>query len=99
MQSLERICVLTVCNPQQSGVAASLRTLTDAAANAGSPTKRCAPAALDHPTGTFGSRGRVDILVNCAAAVGGQGKPPTLVEITNEPFFADMNIKVLGVSA
>jgi NAD(P)-dependent dehydrogenase (short-subunit alcohol dehydrogenase family) len=25
-----------------------------------------------------------------------QGKPPTLAEITNEPFFADMNVKVLG---
>jgi hypothetical protein len=33
--------------------------------------------------------------VNCAAAVGGQGKPPTLAEITNEPFFADMNVKVM----
>jgi NAD(P)-dependent dehydrogenase (short-subunit alcohol dehydrogenase family) len=39
---------------------------------------------------------RVDILVNCAATVGGQSKPPTLAEITNEPFFADMNVKVLG---
>jgi len=44
----------------------------------------------------LGEFGRVDILVNCAAAVGGQGKPPTLAEITNEPFFADMNVKVLG---
>jgi NAD(P)-dependent dehydrogenase (short-subunit alcohol dehydrogenase family) len=43
----------------------------------------------------LGGFGRVDILVNCAAAVGGQGKPPTLVEITNEAFFADMNVKVL----
>jgi hypothetical protein len=41
---------------------------------------------LDHPTGTFGLRGRVDILVNRAAAVGGQGNPPTLAEITNERF-------------
>jgi NAD(P)-dependent dehydrogenase (short-subunit alcohol dehydrogenase family) len=40
--------------------------------------------------------GRVDILVNCAAAVGGQGKPPTLSEITNEAFWADMNVKVMG---
>ena len=44
----------------------------------------------------LGEFGRVDILVNCAAAVGGQGKPPTLAEIANEPFFADMNVKVLG---
>ena len=44
----------------------------------------------------FSDFGRVDILVNCAAAVGGQGKPPTLAEITNEAFFADMNVKVMG---
>jgi NAD(P)-dependent dehydrogenase (short-subunit alcohol dehydrogenase family) len=46
--------------------------------------------------GVLGGFGRVDILVNCAAAVGGQGKPPTLAEITNEAFFADINVKVLG---
>jgi NAD(P)-dependent dehydrogenase (short-subunit alcohol dehydrogenase family) len=28
--------------------------------------------------------------------VGGQCKPPTLAEITNDPFFADMNVKVMG---
>jgi NAD(P)-dependent dehydrogenase (short-subunit alcohol dehydrogenase family) len=44
----------------------------------------------------LGDFGRVDILVNCAAAVGGQGKPQTLAEVTNEPFFADMNVKVAG---
>jgi NAD(P)-dependent dehydrogenase (short-subunit alcohol dehydrogenase family) len=44
----------------------------------------------------LGEFGRVDILVNCAAAVGGVGKPPKLAEITNEPFFADMNVKVMG---
>jgi NAD(P)-dependent dehydrogenase (short-subunit alcohol dehydrogenase family) len=44
----------------------------------------------------FSEFGRVDILVNCAAAVGGQGKPPTLAEITTEAFFADMNVKVMG---
>jgi NAD(P)-dependent dehydrogenase (short-subunit alcohol dehydrogenase family) len=43
-----------------------------------------------------GDFGRVDILVNCAAAVGGVGRPPKLAEITNEPFFADMNVKVMG---
>jgi NAD(P)-dependent dehydrogenase (short-subunit alcohol dehydrogenase family) len=47
-------------------------------------------------TQAFSDFGRVDILVNCAAAVGGQGKPPTLAEITNEAFFADMNVKVMG---
>jgi NAD(P)-dependent dehydrogenase (short-subunit alcohol dehydrogenase family) len=45
-------------------------------------------------TQVLGEFDRIDILVNCAAAVGGQGKPPTLAEITNEPFFADMNVKV-----
>jgi NAD(P)-dependent dehydrogenase (short-subunit alcohol dehydrogenase family) len=43
-----------------------------------------------------GEFGRVDILVNAAAAVGGQGKPPAFAEITYEPFFADMNVKVMG---
>ncbi len=40
--------------------------------------------------------GGVDILVNCAAQPGGQAKPPGLLEITNEHFWADMNVKVLG---
>lgn len=40
--------------------------------------------------------GRIDILVNCAAQAGGQSKPPALTEITNEHFWADMNIKVMG---
>jgi NAD(P)-dependent dehydrogenase (short-subunit alcohol dehydrogenase family) len=40
--------------------------------------------------------GRLDILVNCAAQPGGQAKPPGLAEVTDEFFFADMNVKVLG---
>jgi NAD(P)-dependent dehydrogenase (short-subunit alcohol dehydrogenase family) len=40
--------------------------------------------------------GRIDILVNCAAQAGGQSKPPALGEITNEHFWADMNVKVMG---
>ena len=40
--------------------------------------------------------GRIDILVNCAAQAGGQGKPPALAEITNDHFWGDMNIKVMG---
>jgi NAD(P)-dependent dehydrogenase (short-subunit alcohol dehydrogenase family) len=40
--------------------------------------------------------GRIDILVNCAAQAGGQSKPPSLTEITNEHFWADMNVKVMG---
>jgi NAD(P)-dependent dehydrogenase (short-subunit alcohol dehydrogenase family) len=40
--------------------------------------------------------GRIDILVNCAAQPGGQGKPPSLTQISNEHFWADMNVKVMG---
>ncbi|MSQ13400.1 MAG: SDR family oxidoreductase [Dehalococcoidia bacterium] len=40
--------------------------------------------------------GNVDILVNCAAQPGGQSAPPTLEQITNEDFWADMNVKVMG---
>ncbi len=40
--------------------------------------------------------GGVDILVNCAAQVGGVGPIPRLPDITNENFFPDMDVKVLG---
>src|SRR5262245_16028925 len=40
--------------------------------------------------------GRIDILVNCAAQPGGQGPVPSLAEIGDEHFFADMNTKVMG---
>lgn len=40
--------------------------------------------------------GHIDILVNSAAQPGGQGPVPKLAEITNEHFFSDMNVKVLG---
>ncbi|HEX6513162.1 MAG TPA: SDR family oxidoreductase, partial [Chloroflexota bacterium] len=40
--------------------------------------------------------GRIDILVNCAATPGGQAPPPKLLEVTDEAFFADMNVKVMG---
>lgn len=40
--------------------------------------------------------GGVDILVNCAAMPGGQAPVPTLPEITNELFWTDMNVKVMG---
>ena len=42
------------------------------------------------------SLGGIDILVNAAAQPGGQAKPPGLLEITNEQFWADMNVKVMG---
>jgi len=40
--------------------------------------------------------GRIDILVNCAAKPSGQGRPPTLAEITTEEFWDHMNTKVMG---
>jgi NAD(P)-dependent dehydrogenase (short-subunit alcohol dehydrogenase family) len=40
--------------------------------------------------------GRIDILVNAAAQPGGQARPPSLAEISNEHFWADMNVKVMG---
>jgi NAD(P)-dependent dehydrogenase (short-subunit alcohol dehydrogenase family) len=40
--------------------------------------------------------GRIDILVNCAAQPAGQSAPPTLPEITDDLFWADMNVKVMG---
>jgi NAD(P)-dependent dehydrogenase (short-subunit alcohol dehydrogenase family) len=40
--------------------------------------------------------GHVDILVNCAAQPGGQSAPPKLAEITDEAFYADVNVKVMG---
>ena len=40
--------------------------------------------------------GRIDILVNCAAKPGAQGKVPTLAEITGEMLWDDLNVKVMG---
>ncbi len=40
--------------------------------------------------------GGLDILVNAAAKPGGQAPPPKLAEITDELFWDDVNVKVLG---
>ncbi len=40
--------------------------------------------------------GHIDILVNSAAQPGGFTANPKLADITNEHFFSDMNIKVMG---
>jgi NAD(P)-dependent dehydrogenase (short-subunit alcohol dehydrogenase family) len=40
--------------------------------------------------------GRIDILVNCAAQPGGQAPPPKLAEITDDAFYSDVNVKVMG---
>jgi NAD(P)-dependent dehydrogenase (short-subunit alcohol dehydrogenase family) len=38
----------------------------------------------------------VDILVNCAAQPGGQGAVPKLPDVTDDLFWSDVNVKVLG---
>ncbi len=40
--------------------------------------------------------GRIDILVNCAAQPGGQAPPPKLAEVTDDAFYSDVNVKVMG---
>jgi NAD(P)-dependent dehydrogenase (short-subunit alcohol dehydrogenase family) len=40
--------------------------------------------------------GHLDILVNCAAQPGGQAAPPKLAEITDDAFYSDVNVKVMG---
>jgi len=40
--------------------------------------------------------GGLDILVNAAAKPGGQAPPPKLAEITDEVFWSDVNVKVMG---
>jgi len=40
--------------------------------------------------------GRIDILVNCAAQPAGQQPAPKLAGITDEIFWADINVKVFG---
>jgi NAD(P)-dependent dehydrogenase (short-subunit alcohol dehydrogenase family) len=39
---------------------------------------------------------RIDILVNCAAQPGGQGPVPKLADITDDAFWSDVNVKVMG---
>jgi len=40
--------------------------------------------------------GGVDILVNAAARPGGQSRPPGLAEVTDDLFYEDVNVKVMG---
>jgi len=42
------------------------------------------------------SLGGVDVLVNNAAKPGGQQPPPRLAEITDDAFWSDVNVKVMG---
>jgi NAD(P)-dependent dehydrogenase (short-subunit alcohol dehydrogenase family) len=46
--------------------------------------------------GAVAAFGRVDILVNCAAQPAGAAVPPKLGGITDENFWEEMNVKVLG---
>jgi len=45
---------------------------------------------------TVAALGGIDILVNAAAKPGGQAPPPKLAEVTNDIFWGDVNVKVLG---
>jgi NAD(P)-dependent dehydrogenase (short-subunit alcohol dehydrogenase family) len=45
---------------------------------------------------TVGGLGGLDILVNAAAKPGGQAPPPKLADITDDIFWGDVNIKVMG---
>lgn len=47
-------------------------------------------------TGTVAALGGLDILVNAAAKPGGQAPPPKLAEITNDLFWDDVDVKVMG---
>ncbi len=40
--------------------------------------------------------GRIDVLVNSAALPSGQAKPPLLGEVTDDIFWSDVNVKVMG---
>jgi NAD(P)-dependent dehydrogenase (short-subunit alcohol dehydrogenase family) len=40
--------------------------------------------------------GRIDILINGAAQPGGQAPPPKLAQVTDDAFFSDVNVKVMG---
>lgn len=46
--------------------------------------------------GTVAALGGLDILVNAAAKPGGQAPPPKLAEITDDLFWDDVNVKVMG---
>jgi NAD(P)-dependent dehydrogenase (short-subunit alcohol dehydrogenase family) len=40
--------------------------------------------------------GHIDILINSAAQAGGQATPPNLSQITDDAFWSDVNVKVMG---
>lgn len=46
--------------------------------------------------GAVARLGAFEILVNCAASPGGQAAPPHLADITDDVFWPDINVKVMG---
>jgi NAD(P)-dependent dehydrogenase (short-subunit alcohol dehydrogenase family) len=46
--------------------------------------------------GAVAALGGVDILVNSAAMPAGQSKPPSLADVNDENFYADVDVKVMG---
>jgi NAD(P)-dependent dehydrogenase (short-subunit alcohol dehydrogenase family) len=86
--------------------ARTVETLEDTARElAGATHRRVIPivvdtSSLDSVEAMVGaaaeSLGGVDILVNSAAQPMGQSRPPKLAEITNELFWDDVNVKVMG---
>lgn len=90
-------------------VVIAARTLAElevaAAEIAGETARSVYPIVVDTSTGSSVTAvvseahrllGGVDILVNAAAKPAGQAAPPKRAEITDEAFWDDMNVKVLG---
>ena len=85
--------------------ARTLDALEDTAAELASTGRRIVPIVVDTASqdsvelmvmAAADALGGVDILVNSAAKPMGQNRPPKLAEITEEMFWDDVNVKVLG---
>lgn len=87
-------------------IARGAEALTDAAAELAAESGRrvlpvAADTAFDGPVREMVERvvadlGGIEILVNCAAMPGGQGPVPALEDITDQLFWDDVNVKVMG---
>jgi NAD(P)-dependent dehydrogenase (short-subunit alcohol dehydrogenase family) len=90
-------------------VALAARTLSDLEATAAElsaeSTSRIVPLAADTGSdvqvrdliaGVVAALGGLDILVNCAAKPMGQSAPPKLADVTDQLFYDDVNVKVMG---
>jgi len=86
--------------------ARTIDTLEDAAAELVAAThRRVVPIVVDTSSldsveamvgAAVNAMGDVDILVNSAAQPAGQSRPPKLADITDEIFWGDVNVKVMG---